>query len=43
MTPMQHTRIRAYCQSAQTSLPFIALAYLTGARPSAVRQALSPE
>ena len=30
---MQHTRIRAYCQSAQTSLPFIALS-LPHRRPS---------
>ncbi len=33
---MQHTRIRAYCQSAQTPLPFICSAYRTVAAPGAV-------
>jgi hypothetical protein len=32
----QHTRIRAYNQSAQTPLPFIASAYPTGGAPDAV-------
>ena len=32
---MQHTRIGAYCQSAQTPLPFISLAYRTVAAPGA--------
>src|ERR1700722_5939041 len=40
MTPMQHTRIRAYCQSAQTPLPFISSAYRTVAAPDAVITAL---
>jgi hypothetical protein len=33
---MQHTRIRAYCQSAQTPLPFIPQAYRTAGAPGAV-------
>jgi hypothetical protein len=39
MTPMQHTRIGAYCQSAQTPLPFIHLPYRTVAAPGAVMMA----
>jgi hypothetical protein len=37
---MQHTRIRAYCQSAQTPLPFIVLAYRTVTAPGAVIMAV---